>query len=105
MIRQVWLLGAVVGPILLVGCGSGTPATTAQRAGVSAPPATSAQQAEQANGDCTSALTGHEVRVTIYGGGERACEAFDRGAAKSAEEFWKITQEEPRGTPGLLYGA
>lgn len=99
MIRLGGMLGAVgVCVVLFCGCGSST-VTTATRASETTPPSTSAQEAESANGDCTSALTGHEVRVTIYGEGDKGCETFDRGAAKSAEEFWKITTEEPHGKP------
>jgi hypothetical protein len=101
MIRLGGLLGAIGAcGLLLFGCGSGSTVTAAStRASETTPPSTSAQEAEQASGDCTSALTGHEVRVTIYGEGEKGCEEFDRGAAKSSKEFWKITEEEPRGTP------
>lgn len=80
------------------GCSSSKEVGTASAAGATSAPS-AASEAEQANGDCTSALTGHEVRVTIYGSGVKGCEEWDVGAAKASNEYWKPTSEEPRGAP------
>jgi hypothetical protein len=49
---------------------------------------------------CTTGPADAAVRVSIYGGGEAACSAFDRSAAKTSEEFWHVmpdaTQEAGR---------
>lgn len=38
---------------------------------------------------CTSAVANADVRVTIYGNGEAACNEWNEGAAKSSGEYWK----------------
>jgi flagellar biosynthesis GTPase FlhF len=39
---------------------------------------------------CTTGPAGAEVRVTIYGGGQAECAAFDRAAARASEQFWHV---------------
>ena len=47
---------------------------------------------------CTTGPAEAEIRVTIYGGGEAACTAFDRDAARASEQYWHVMPEAPEET-------
>jgi hypothetical protein len=56
--------------------------------GASQPSPSASSSASQEG--CTTGPAKAEVRVTIYGGGEAACDAFDRAAARASEEYWHV---------------
>jgi flagellar biosynthesis GTPase FlhF len=45
---------------------------------------------------CTTSPAGSEVRVTIYGSGEAACNEFNQGASKSTGDFWRTASQSER---------
>jgi hypothetical protein len=47
---------------------------------------------------CTSGPADAEVRVTIYGGGEASCAAFNMGAGRASESVWQLMPVAARET-------
>jgi flagellar biosynthesis GTPase FlhF len=93
-------LVAATSMVLLSACGSKTRTTTVAPVSESAPRTTATTPSTIASsGGCTSGRSDAEIYVTIYGGGEAACTKWNQEAAKTAEQFWRLTRREPRGAP------